>query len=34
MRPSKPFHPSREAILPLMEKQYIYEAFVDLAEYV
>ena len=32
MRPSKPFHPPREAILSLIEKQYIYEAFVDLAE--
>jgi len=32
MRPAKSFHPASEAILSLMEKQYIYEAFVDLAE--
>jgi len=35
MRPAKPFHPAREAILSMIKNniQYTYEKFVDLVEY-
>jgi len=29
LRPAKPFHPAREAVLSMMKTTYIYEKFVD-----
>jgi len=35
MRPAKPFHPARKAILSMIKNniQYTYEKFIDLVEY-